>query len=73
MRKSKPKKDEWARQGHGTYESPDGRFRVVGTHDQQTCRDIWQLLAADGSGGWAPQGTPHPTKAAAQEAAQLSP
>ena len=68
-RKGKPK-DEWVRKGSGVYESTDGRFRVVGTHDQESCRDVWQLFSADSGGEWALQGTPFPSKTAAQKAAE---
>lgn len=68
-RKSNPK-DDWARKGSGVYESADGRFRVMSAHDQENCRDVWQLFRADSGGGWALQGTPFPSKTAAQEAAE---
>jgi hypothetical protein len=68
-RKSKPK-DEWVRKGSGVYESPDGRFRIVSTHDQESCRDVWQLFSADSGGGWALQGTTFPSKTAAQKAVE---
>jgi hypothetical protein len=68
-RKGKPK-DEWVRKGSGVYESTDSRFRVVGTHDQESCRDVWQLFSADSGGDWTLQGTPFPSKTAAQKAAE---
>jgi len=46
------------------------RFRVVGTHDQESCRDVWQLFSAGKGGDWALQGTPFPSKTAAQKAAE---
>jgi len=70
MRRNRKPKDEWVKKGSGAYESADGRFRVVSTHDQVSCRDVWQLFSADGGGGWALQGTPFPSKTAAQEAAE---
>jgi hypothetical protein len=69
IRKRKPQ-DEWVRKGSGVYESADGRFRVVSKHDQESCRDVWQLFSGDSGAGWALQGTPFPSKTAAQEAAE---
>ena len=56
-------------EGFGVYESTDGRFRVVSTHDQESRREVWQLFSADG-GGWALQGTTFPSKTAAQKAVE---
>jgi len=70
MRRKRKPQDEWVRKGSGVYESADGRFRVVSTHDPQSCRELWQLSRADSRAGWALQGTPFPSKTAAQEAAE---
>jgi len=70
MRRKRKPQDEWVRKGIGVYESADGRFRVVSTHDQESCRDLWQLFSADNGAGWALQGTRFLSKAAAQEAAE---